>query len=73
MDELKSKIQKALGLSLVGDYVFSEDELNKLYQETGYILRKLESERGDNLGSRYDELVFVSIVNACKEWDSDEE
>ena len=73
MDELKSKIQKALGLSLVGDYVFSEEELNELYQETGSLLRNLESVRGSYLGKRYDELVFVSIVNACKEMNSGED
>lgn len=73
MDGLKGKIQEALRLPLVGDYVFSEDELNELYQETGYLLRRLESEWGDILGTRYDELVFVSIVNACKEWNSEED
>ncbi|MFA6689499.1 MAG: hypothetical protein WCS18_08485, partial [Sphaerochaetaceae bacterium] len=65
MEGLKSKIQEALRFPLVGDYVFSEDELNELYQETGYLLRRLESEWGDILGTRHDELVFVSIVNAC--------
>lgn len=33
----------------------------------------LNQSGGDILGTRHDELVFVSIVNACKEWNSEED
>lgn len=73
MGELQQKIKEAMKLPLVGDYVFTEDDLNELYQKTGNLFQTLESKRGDILETRYDDLVFVSIVNACKEWTSEED
>jgi hypothetical protein len=71
--DITPKVREALKCQLVGDYAFSEIELDELYRKTGYLLRQLESERGDVLGTRHDELVFVSIVNASKEWNPDED
>lgn len=65
---LKEHIKAAFKLPLVGDYIFSKEELNLLYNKTKISLCELEKNRGNPLGTRYDDVVFVSIVNACKEW-----
>lgn len=72
-ETLKQKVLRALKRPLVGDYVFSEVELNELYRELGNILRRLEETKGCSLGKSYDEIVFVALVNACKEWNSDDD
>lgn len=71
-DELKSKISTAMSNAFVGNFIFSQDELTVLYDDIGYKLRSLATERGNVLSQvDYDEL-FVVLVNLAKEWDSDE-
>lgn len=71
-DELKSKISTAMANTFVGNFIFLQDELTVLYDDIGYKLRSLATERGNVLSQvDYDEL-FVALVNLAKEWDSDE-
>lgn len=56
----------------VGNYVFTNEELTSIYNDAGYILRRIGGEWGADL-SRIDfELIFVALVNLAKEWNSNE-
>lgn len=73
MKELLPKIGEAMKETFVGNYVFSDEELARVYDFTGCLLRNYDSGWGNIISQGYDELVFVAIVNAVKTWKSDED
>lgn len=71
--ELKNKISLAMDEDFVGNYIFTDEELNSIYNDAGFILRRIAGERGTDL-SRIDfDLIFVALVNLAKEWHSDDD
>lgn len=73
MEKLLQKINNAIELSFVGNYVFSDEELAQLYDFTSCLLRTYDSGWGNSISQKYDALVFVAMVNAAKDWQSDED
>ena len=73
MKELLPKIGEAMKESFVGNYVFSDEELARVYDFTGCLLRNYDGGWGNSISQGYDELVFVAMVNAVKTWKSDED
>ena len=73
MKELLSKIREAMNETFVGNYLFSDEELARVYEFTGRLLRSYDGNRGNIILPKYDELVFVAMVNAVKTWKSDED
>ena len=73
MEELLSKICESMKETFVGNYVFSDEELARVYDFTGYLLRKYDGGWGNSISQGYDQLVFVAMVNAVKTWKSDED
>ena len=71
--ELKDKINEAIKLEFVGNYVFTEEELSIIYDDVGRQLRYISSERGEHLPSLFHEMLFVALVNLAKEWNSEED
>ena len=68
MKELFAKISEAMNETLVGNYVFSDEELAQIYEFVG---ERLRNYNGGLIG--YDQLMFVAMVNAVKTWKSDED
>ncbi len=52
--------------TFVGNYVFSDEELARVYDFTGCLLRNYDGGWGNSISQGYDELVFVAMVNAVK-------
>lgn len=73
MEKLLQKINDAMELIFVGNYVFSDEELAQLYDFTSCLLRTYDSGWGNDILQKYDALVFVAMVNAAKDWQSDED
>ena len=73
MKELLPKISEAMKETFVGNYVFSDEELARVYDFTGCLLRNYDGGRGNTISQGYDQLVFVAMVNAVKTWRSDED
>lgn len=73
MKELLPKISDAIKESFVGNYVFSDEELARVYDFTGCLLRNYDGGWGNTIAQGYDELIFVAMVNAVKTWKSDED
>lgn len=73
MKELLPKISEAMNETFVGNYVFSDEELARVYDFTGYLLRNYDGGWGNSISQGYDQLVFVAMVNAVKTWKSDED
>ena len=73
MKELLPKIGEAMKETFVGNYVFSDEELSRVYDFTGCLLRNYDGGWGNIISQGYDELVFVAMVNAVKTWKSDED
>ena len=73
MKELLPKISEAMKETFVGNYVFSDEELARVYDFTGYLLRNYDGGWGNTISQGYDQLVFVAMVNAVKTWKSDED
>lgn len=74
MDQaLKNKINSAFKEDFVGNYVFSNGDLTSIYNEAGFVLKRVGKEWGNDLSSDDFELVFVALVNLVKEWNSDDE
>jgi len=67
---LKDKISEAFKDSFVGNYIFTPEELNDIYDEVGLKLRLISNEWGASLSPLDYELVFVALVNLAKEWAS---
>lgn len=62
------KIKEAMGQTFVGDIGFSGKELAEIYEFAGNIIRSKK-----HLAIEDDEIIFVAMVNAIKDWKSDEE
>ena len=73
MKELLPKISEAMNDTFVGNYVFSDEELARVYDFTGCLLRNYDGGWGNSISQEYDQLVFVAMVNAVKTWKSDED
>ena len=73
MKELLPKISEAMNETFVGNYVFSDEELARVYDFTGCLLRNYDGGWGNTISQGYDQLVFVAMVNAVKTWKSDED
>ena len=73
MEQILQKVTEALKSDFVGNYVFSDDELSKIYDFTGKLLRSYDGGWGNSISQNYDPLVFVAMVNAVKTWKSDED
>jgi len=71
--ELLPKICEAMKETFVGNYVFSDEELARVYDFTGCLLRNYDGGWGNIISQGYDELVFVAMVNAVKTWKSEED
>lgn len=72
LKELRDKIVAAMQEEFVGNYIFSDEDLSIIYDEAGYVLKRIDRERGIDL-SYYDyDLIFVALVNLAKEWNSGE-
>lgn len=73
MDYLSQKILEAFKNPIIGDYLFSENELASINRRVSQFLSIIASERGSLVNEYYDELIFVAIVNAIKNWDAGSE
>lgn len=73
MEQLLLKVNEALKEFFVGNYCFSDIELEDIYNHTNKLLRDYECSRGNSVSEKYDELVFVAMVNAAKVWKTDED
>lgn len=73
MKLLLQKVTEALNEEFIGNYCFSDEELNNIYNHTNKLLRDYECSRGNSISEEYDELVFVAMVNAAKVWKTDED
>ena len=72
-ENLKNKISKAIQEPFVGNYIFTQEELNQIYQDLGLKLRYIATERGEVLSPLDYDLVFVALVNLAKDWISEED
>lgn len=73
MKLLLQKVSDALKEKFVGNYCFTDEELNNIYNHTNKLLRNYEYSRGNSVPEEYDGLVFVAMVNAAKVWKTDED
>lgn len=73
MKELLQKISEAMDETFVGNYMFSDDELARIYDFTGCLLRNYDGGWGSSISKRYDQLIFVAMVNAVKTWKSNDD
>ena len=73
MKELLPKISEAMNETFVGNYMFSDEELARVYDFTGCLLRNYDGGWGNTISQGYDQLIFVAMVNAVKTWRSDED
>jgi len=72
--ELKNKIEQAINSYIVGDYIFTEQELEELYNAAEEYIPLVYDLNGFKRGYRdYINTIFVAFVNACKDWGSSEE
>lgn len=71
--ELRNKISLAMKEDFVGNYVFTDEELTSIYNDAGFVLRRIGGEWGADLSRMDFELIFVALVNLAKEWNSDED
>lgn len=72
MKELLSQINEAMKETFVGNYVFSDEALSRIYDFSGNMLRTIDNDWGNTIPQGYDQLVFVAMVNAAKNWNADE-
>jgi hypothetical protein len=70
MDKLFFKIEQAMKETLVGNYVFTDEELAQLYSVTERLLRNYDNSRGNDISEVFDPFFFVAMVNAVKDWRS---
>lgn len=71
--KLRDKISKAIDGDFVGNYIFTDEELQEIYDETESILKRVLNEYGGEISNVDYSLVFVALVNLAKEWNVDEE
>lgn len=73
MEELMTKISEAMNETFVGNYIFSDEELEQLYEFTSYVLRKYDKRGENRISHQFDTAFFIAMTNAIKDWNSDEE
>lgn len=73
MEELKKKIDEAIKCLFVGDIIFTEDELAKIYAKANSLLRNYDYGYTSYISFLEDNLLFVAMVNATKVWHADED
>ena len=73
MDTLKRKIDEAMQEKFVGNFEFTEGELDSLFAICKKILISYELGDISNISSERDVYFFVAMVNAIKRWNSEEE
>ena len=64
MEELKKKIDEAMKCQFVGEVIFTEDELAKIYARANSLLRNYDYGYISYISSLEDNLLFVAMVNA---------
>ena len=73
MNRLFFRIEQAMKETLVGNYMFTDEELAQLYSATEKLLRNYDSSRGNDIPKMFDPFFFVAMVNAVKDWRSGED
>lgn len=73
MEQILQKVTEAIKSDFVGNYIFSDDEISKIFDFTGKLLRSYDGGWGNSISQSYDPLVFVAMVNAVKTWKSNED
>lgn len=73
MEELRKKIDEAIKCQFVGDVIFTEDELAKIYAKANSLLRNFDYGFLSNISTAEDNLLFLAMVNATKLWNADED
>lgn len=73
MNELTKKIDEAMKCRFVGDVIFTDDELAKMYAYANSLLRSYDYGYTSSLLPLEDNLLFVAMVNATKSWRADED
>ena len=66
MEELKKKIDEAMKCRFVGEVIFTEDELAKIYARANSLLRNYDYGYTNYISSLEDNLLFVAMVNTTK-------
>lgn len=72
MKELLSQINEAMKETFVGNYVFSDEALSRIYDFSENLLRTFDNDWENTIPQGYDQLIFVAMVNAAKNWNADE-
>lgn len=70
---LLHKVTDAMAEDFIGNYVFLVEDLEKIYDFTRNFLRRYDKKWINKIPTEYDELVFVAMVNAIKEWSANED
>ena len=73
MEELRKKIDEAMKCQFVGEVIFTEDELAKIYARANSVLRSYDFGHSSYVSSIEENLLFVAMVNATKVWHADED
>lgn len=68
--KIDEKIAEAMKLRLVGDFVFTEDELDWIYNCVRSQIRNRRKGEFDSFRFTHCDMVFVAVVNKAKQWDS---
>ena len=66
--ELLAKIEEAINEPIVGNYIFSDEELGEIYERAGLIFRSFGVKTKEDMA-----IVFIALVNVTKSWNSDED
>ena len=72
-EELKVKINDSIKEKFVGNTIFTNDELNEMYNLSSCILRNVANTWGSTIKYSDYSLIFVTLVNIAKEWNSEED
>jgi len=67
-DDLMLKIREAIKEPIVGNYLFSQEELEEIYSRAGSMLQSFGCKNEDDYA-----VVFIALVNLTKEWKSEED
>jgi len=72
-EELKTKIENAYKEDFIGDVIFSDTELEKIFDKTSFELRRIKNEYGATINFFDYKLIFIALINVTKEWNSNED
>lgn len=73
MEEIRKKIDEAMKCQFVGEVIFTEDELAKIYARANSLLRNYDYGYTNYISTLEDNLLFVAMVNATKSWNAEED